>query len=166
LWIFSNLTSTHVSMMESVSSHLLYKPRVIAVCIVHLLVVIKDVFIQFTLDGLCPSIILNSYTVSCFLNSHVFQLFYYFKARWFILWTFLTLQYWWMCHNIIDCDNFRLIRSSHTRQSLTDPTLLFNHKLLYRRICCYRLCLYNRFWNGLILFSLFKFNKVTLLFVL
>jgi len=86
-------------MMECITSHLINKTRVIAAITHQLIIIIKDVFKEFALDGLriikaldgLRIIIFLNILISCFLNSHIFELFYYLKARRFILSVLLYL---------------------------------------------------------------------------
>ena len=156
LRINSRLTPAHVSMMERITGHLCHKARVIAILILHHCIIIQNVLKNFTLDGLWIMVFLN-FLISCFLNSHVFKLLYDFEARRFMLvGVFMGLKDRWMAYDIFDGYKLRFAYSSLAGQ------IWINRKLAERII------LWNRFrvLNWLVLFSLFDFNKVTLLVVL
>lgn len=156
LWINSRFTPAHVSMMERITGHLCHKARVIAILIRHNCIVIENVLKNFTLNGLRIMVFMN-FLISCFLNSHVFKLLNDFEARGFMLVGILmSLKDRWMADDVFDGYKLRFAYSSLAGQ------IWINHKLAERII------LWNRFrvLNWLVLFSLFDFNKVTLLVVL
>jgi len=139
--------------MERITSHLSYKTRVIAARILlQVGIVIKNVFKNFTLDGLRVIFFLN-FLISCLLNSHIFKLFDDLEAWWFILFGIYALQDRWMVDDVFDSYQLKLAYNSLAGQ------IWFNCKLGEWIIS------WDRFWglNWLILFSLFNFNKGFLL---
>ncbi len=139
--------------MERITSHLSYKARVIAVIILlQVGIIIKNVFKNFTLDGLRVMVFLN-FLISCLLNSHIFKLFDDLEARWFILFRSYALQDRWMVDDVFDSYQLRLAYSSLAGQIWINCKL--GEWILF----------WDRFWglNWLVLFSLFDFNKAFLL---